>query len=238
MEGLTVIEQSSQEREQEIIDLFNKIKPLLDKGHSYSSALKAIDPSLVRSRASKKVKEYGETQGYPKNNFSRRTQYLKTIPKSRKNKYGLHNVILIKNPRYLSGYIWRYNYYENNKLKTISRPDLRELRQIVEEKNLEWKVTDLVKARDTYELNRIIQENTRLSKNENSSGIYRVFKGHCPGCNQGFTWRYVNSSDEGNVYLSSVDLNVLKKKVLEAGEDWVVRDEDKAKANGLKIEGK
>lgn len=236
MEGLTVIEQSSQEREQEIIDLFNKIKPLLDKGHSYSSALKAIDPSLVRSRAIKKVKEYGETQGYPKSNYSRRTQYL--IPKSRKNKYGLHNVILIKNPMYLSEYIWRYNYYENNKLKTISRPDLRELRQIVEEKNLEWKVTDLVKARDAYELNRIIQENTRLSKNENSSGIYRVFKGHCPRCNQGFTWRYVNSSDEGNVYLSSVDLNVLKKKVLEAGEDWIVRDEDKAKANGLKIEGK
>ena len=232
---ITVIEQSTQEREQEIIDIFNQIKPLLDEGHSYASALNTIDPSLSRSRLCKKIKDYGKSQGYPQNNFSRRTQYLKS---SRKNKYGLHKVTLSRKPAYLSGYAWLYFYFKNGVLKTISHSDLKELRKKVEEKDLEWKVTDLEKAKNAYELNQIIQENARPRKRKRISGIYRVSKMPCPRCLQGFTWQYMKRSGGNTINFSSVDLNILKEKVLEAGEDWIIVDEEKAKANGLIMEVK
>lgn len=235
---ITVIEQSTSEREQEIIDLFNEIKPLLDEGHSYASALNTIDPSLARSRACKKIKDYGETQGYSKDSFSRRTQYLnRNRNPGNKNKYGLHKVTLTRKPAYLCGYAWLYTFFEDEILKTISSSDLKELRRKVEEKGLEWKVTDLEKAHNAYELNKIIQENARVNKKSNKSGVYRVSKGHCPRCSQGFTWIYTNRSKGNKIWFSSVDLNILKEIVLESGEDWIIVDEEKAKANGLIIEG-
>ena len=237
---ISIIEQSTQERKQEIIDIFNQIKPLLDNGHSYSSALRAVDPSLARSKLSKEVINYGETQGYSRNNYSRRTQYIAQSRRYRpnKNKYGLLNVSLTKKSSYLTGHIWQYKYYENGELvKTLSRSDLRELRRIVEEHNLEWKVVDLEKAKNAYELNKIFLENARPSRNKNFSGVYRVHKANCPRCQQGFTWAYCNSSNGKTVYISSVDLNALKKKVLEASEEWIIVDEEKAKANGLMING-
>ena len=237
---INVIEQSTQEREQEIIDIFNQIKPLLDEGHSYASALNTIDPSLARSRACKKIKDYGETQGYSKNSFLKnRTQYLnRNRNPGNKNKYGLHKVTLTRKRDYLCGYAWLYTFFEDEILKTISHSDLKELRKKVEEKGLEWKVTDLEKAKNAYELNQIIQENTRPRKRKRISGIYRVSKMPCPKCLQGFTWQYMKRSGGNTIYFSSVDLNILKEKVLDAGEDWIIVDEEKAKANGLIMEAK
>ena len=219
----------------EIVELFNQIKPLLEQGHSYASAINMIDPNIMRTGQSKKIKEYGETQGYPISNYSRRTQYLnRTIRKGRPNKYGLYRVRLLKKPEYLTGYIWAYQYHEDGHLKTITRSNLIELRKTVEAKNLEWRVTDLEKAGEAYELNRRLQENARHNKNQNTSGIYRVTKSSGNRCKQGFTWQYANRSKGKNIYLSSLTLNGLKEKVLAIGEEWIVLDEEKAKENGLK----
>lgn len=235
---ITVIEQSTSEREQEIIEIFNEIKPLLDEGHSYLSALNAIDPSIARSRQSKEIINYGETQGYSRSNFSRRTQYLnRNRNPGNKNKYGLLNVTLTKNKSYLTGYLWGYHYIQEGIPRTITRTDLIKLRKEVENRGLEWKVIDLEKAKKSYERNRLMQENARHNKKPNTSGIYRVSKGHCPRCKQGFTWQYFNNSKENEIYFSSISLETLKEKVLEAGEDWIILDEEKAKANGLIIEG-
>ena len=223
-------------KEQEIIELFNQIKPLLDQGHSYKSAINMIDPNLIKNGQSKQIKEYGETQGYPSNNYNRRTQYLNRTPcKGRKNKYGLYRVGLMKNPRYLTGYLWMYQYRKDGRVKTLSRSDLTELRKVVEAENLEWKVTDLEKAKESYELNKYLLENARSSKNRNTSGIYRVTKSTSNRCKQGFTWCYVNKSKGKNIFLSALTLNGLKDKVLSIGEDWIVLDEEKAIANGLEM---
>ena len=229
-----MIQSTKQNSSRTIIELFNQIKPLLEQGHSYASAINMINPELTGTDTSKKIKEYGETQGYPISNYSRRTQYLnRTIRKGRPNKYGLYRVSLVKNPRYLTGYIWAYQYKEDGRLKTISRSDLTELRKVVEAQNLEWKVTDLEKAGKSYELNRHLQKNARSSKNQNTSGIYRVTKAACKKCRQGFIWQYSNKSKGKNIYLNSLTLNGLKEKVLAISEEWIVLDEETARENGL-----
>ena len=69
-----VICQSTKEREQETIDLFNKAKPYLDEGFSYRSALqKLLDlkPNYSFSGFSwyKEFVEYADAHGYPKKEY-------------------------------------------------------------------------------------------------------------------------------------------------------------------------
>ena len=66
-----VISQSTKEREQEIIDLFNKAKPYLDDGCSYRLAImKALGkkPTCNFSNRGwyKEFVEYVDAHGYPK----------------------------------------------------------------------------------------------------------------------------------------------------------------------------
>ena len=69
-----VISQSTKEREQETIDLFNKTKPYLDEGCSYRSALQKvlrIKPtcSFGGARWYKEFVEYADAHGYPKSEY-------------------------------------------------------------------------------------------------------------------------------------------------------------------------
>ena len=69
--SIKVICQSTKEREQEIIDLFNKAKPYLDDGFSYRLALQKVlgkEPNSNFSHLSwyKEFMEYADAQGYSK----------------------------------------------------------------------------------------------------------------------------------------------------------------------------
>ena len=69
-----VICQSTKEREQETIDLFNKAKPYLDEGFSYRSAvIKALglNPNRHHSNAKwyRDFIEYADAHGYPKKEY-------------------------------------------------------------------------------------------------------------------------------------------------------------------------
>ena len=71
MMNFKVICQSTKEREQETIDLFNKAKPYLDEGFSYRSALQKVlgkKPTCSFGGASwyKEFVEYADAHGYPK----------------------------------------------------------------------------------------------------------------------------------------------------------------------------
>lgn len=71
---MSVIETSSDERYSQAKDLFEKIKPLLDKGWIYSRAVRKVtDKSSgydICSKAwFKDVVEYGESQGYCKEDY-------------------------------------------------------------------------------------------------------------------------------------------------------------------------
>ena len=68
---ITVISQTTAERNEETRQLFNSIRPYLDKGYSYRSALNQI--GKIRNMSGgyytqswfRELIEYGETQGYP-----------------------------------------------------------------------------------------------------------------------------------------------------------------------------
>lgn len=69
-----VICQSTKEREQEIIDLFNKAKPYLDDGCSYRLAIiKALglkpNSNFSNKGRYKEFMEYADAHGYPKSEY-------------------------------------------------------------------------------------------------------------------------------------------------------------------------
>ena len=69
-----VISQSTKEREQETIDLFNKAKPYLDDGFSYRSALQKVlgkkpTVSFGGARWYTEFIEYADAHGYPKKEY-------------------------------------------------------------------------------------------------------------------------------------------------------------------------
>ena len=72
--SIKVICQSTKEREQETIDLFNKAKPYLDDGCSYRLALMKtlrLKPNSSFSHFSwyKEFMEYADAHGYPKSEY-------------------------------------------------------------------------------------------------------------------------------------------------------------------------
>lgn len=72
---ITVIEQNTAERDEETRMLFEQIRPLLDKGYSYNSALQKIgrittQKSYHSTGWFKELKKYGETKGYPYKKYS------------------------------------------------------------------------------------------------------------------------------------------------------------------------
>lgn len=74
MMSIKVISQSTKEREQEIIDLFNKAKPYLDDGFSYRLAIMkalGLKPTCSFSGASwyKEFVKYADAHGYPKTEY-------------------------------------------------------------------------------------------------------------------------------------------------------------------------
>ena len=73
--SIKVISQSTKEREQETIDLFNKAKPYLDEGFSYRSAIiKALglNPNSGFSTMGwyRDFVEYADAHGYPKTEYT------------------------------------------------------------------------------------------------------------------------------------------------------------------------
>lgn len=74
----------------------------------------------------------------------------------------------------------------------------------------------------------------KLSKaHNNKTGIFRVNIKREKGYAKGFTYSYQYVVDGKKVFIRSVDINKLKEKVLARGLEWIVLDENKAKANGL-----
>lgn len=71
---IKVITQTTAERQEETENLFNQIRPLLDDGYSYTSALKKIGKLKVKNRVYQQawfrdLKEHGKKMGYPYENY-------------------------------------------------------------------------------------------------------------------------------------------------------------------------
>ena len=73
---IKIINQDTRERNMETVELFNKIKPLLDEGYLYSSAVKMIrgdcHSKFYQRSWFKDLVRYGESMGYLYEDYSRR----------------------------------------------------------------------------------------------------------------------------------------------------------------------
>ena len=74
-DGITVISQTTAERRQETRELFEQVRPLLDKGMIYSKAVQVVMGfpdirSCVHRAWFRDLVEYGESQGYRYEDYS------------------------------------------------------------------------------------------------------------------------------------------------------------------------
>ena len=77
-----------------------------------------------------------------------------------------------------------------------------------------------------------LDERLDISKTSGSSGIYRVTKTKAQGYRLGFKWLYQCVDENGKpIQISSIDIHKLKQKVLDRRLDWIILDEEKAKAS-------
>ena len=61
----------------------------------------------------------------------------------------------------------------------------------------------------------------RMSKERTSTGFFRVSKQKAKGTTHGFIWKYQYYDEEGNrIRITSVNLEHLKKRVIEKGLEW------------------
>ena len=70
---------------------------------------------------------------------------------------------------------------------------------------------------------------SQKKKNNNSIGIFRVYKQKNKTCKQKFRWGYVYTINGKRKHITSVDLYQLKKKVLSENLEWFVTDKKKLK---------
>ena len=143
--------------------------------------------------------------------------------------YGILNISLCKSKNVLTGYVWKYTYNNNGKLKVLSSYDLVKLRKMVENENQEWIIFDLQKAQETYDFNRKLQKkhkqlkkNTYNSNKVSASGVKYVYKnkdGRRKNSHQYWCYRGKNKS------YHKKKLSDLHKKIQELNLPWIITDE-------------
>ena len=152
---------------------------------------------------------------------------LEEKPIIKSNKWGILDVCLSKCNKVVTGYQWKYSYFDGFKIRVLSSYDLTKLRQKVENRGLNWVITDNRLAIDSYKLNKELlekHESTIKYKNrENStSGVRYVYRSPDKGAKRGFYWIYVNNHQEGQKSYTSNSLLRLKERIEKEGLTWTV----------------
>lgn len=217
--SINVICKSSKERTKEIEELFEKMKPYLINGKSYSQALSIVKNTKTRynhTRWFKELVEYGESQGFPKENF----EYENTS--------GFLNVNLRKYDSSLTGYYWVYKYTDKYGVRRrLMNDDLIKLKERIENSNLIWEITNEFWAIQSIELNKKLQKNKKPSKKKNhgrnsSSGVKYVSKISNKHAKKGYYWVY----NYDGLVLQATSLNKLKDRISEVRGLWIILDND------------
>jgi len=147
-------------------------------------------------------------------------------------RYGIFRLGVCAQKTNILGFMWNYKYFnkEDGKIKTISCVDLTGLRKKVEDKGLEWIITDVEQAQKIYDINReaqsvrqdIQKKRTHTRYRQTKSGVRYV--GKTTNHNKEY-WTYQNytkDSQQKKIHISSRTLLGLKKKVLDRGGKWEI----------------
>lgn len=142
------------------------------------------------------------------------------------NKWGILDVCLTKCNKVVTGYQWKYSYFDGAKIRVLSSYDLTRLRQKVMNRGLEWIITDNKLAIDSYKLNHeLLEKREDMTKNHknSTSGVKYVYRTPDKGSRRGFYWIYVNNHKEGQQKsYTSNSLLRLKERVEKEGLAWTV----------------
>lgn len=215
--GITVVSQSSKERDDEVKGLFMKMKPLLLEGKSFNQALcitlGTSNQAYTSRRWYKDLLKYAESQGFYKDDYS-------VVDKS-----GLLNVRLGNYRASLTGHYWIYRYLEDGKIRSLSDIDLCNLERKVESNGLVWRVTNQFKAENSYKLNKELLDNKRERRRggkRSSSGVKYVSKINHKQSAKGYYWIYRYKG----ISLQATSLKKLECRVKDKNINWIIIDED------------
>ena len=173
-----------------------------------------------------KVRQYEKLRGKNKLDFSRY-----------KSSSGIYRVSFVENKRNGNDY-WSYQYYENGKLRRIVSVNLYKLKVIVLEKGLDWiEFSDeasqvVLQYKETYDESSL--------ERFNKTGFFRVTK-RKTNTKQGYTWAYSFKENNQLNFISSVNISVLKSKVLDRGWEWIELNEEATRLveeDAKKVQGK
>lgn len=147
--------------------------------------------------------------------------------------YGILNVSRVKSKNVLTGFIWKYTYFDSveGKLKVLSSYDLKKLRKMVEDNyHMQWVVIDIDKARKSYDFNRKLQEKRLSLKKEkyernnksSASGVKYVYRNIDNKNRKRYFWTYRGKHKS----LSSKKLKDLRDMVLRNGFEWQITNSE------------
>ena len=148
-----------------------------------------------------------------------------------KNNTGFFRVLRVTTSETFMGYKWMYKAKHHEENTVITSVSLLDLKEKVLSKGFRWEIIDEKLAEESRQKE---IEYFKVRKQSNSSGIHNVYKNKDKTCKQGFNWVYRFTDENGKPrYLTSVDLDKLKQRVLSKGFKWIVFDEEIKKVEGL-----
>lgn len=125
-------------------DVSGKNNPMYNKKHTeesrrkISKKLSGANNSMYNKKHSEKTKRKIGAKHKGKK-YSKETRQKMS---KRHNTTGFYRVSKKRDSNYKQGFIWIYQYYDNNKRKAIYSVDLKKLEKKVRKEGLEWKIID------------------------------------------------------------------------------------------------
>lgn len=156
---------------------------------------------------------------------------LENMTPKRSNKWGILNVCLTACDRVVTGYQWKYSYFDGIRMRVLSSYDLEKLKRRVLNKGLSWVITDEDYAQDSFVLNRQLLRKheeykiTRTRENT-ASGVKYVYKTVDKHSKKGFYWIFLNTHREGQKSYTGKTLERLRARVEREGFTWEVINQE------------
>lgn len=152
---------------------------------------------------------------------------LENMTPVRSNKWGILNVCLSQCERVVTGYQWKYSYFDGFKMRVLSSYDLEKLKRKVLNKGLSWIITDEDYAQDSFMLNQeLVRKHDEYkitrTRDKTTSGVKYVYKTVDKHSSKGYYWIYVNNYREGQKSYTSVTLKKLRERVEAEGFKWEI----------------
>lgn len=160
---------------------------------------------------------------YGKNHTEESKRKMSLTVSANVNTTGFYRVTKCIDKSCKQGFTWFYMYNDNGRKRAIRSVYLKKLEEKVKQQGLEWKILSKEKAEQSL----LSEKNDEISSFYNTSGYYHVYKRSCPKCNQGFTWVYYYTDENGKEKnFSSVDIDKLEHKVKNKGYKWIKYNKD------------